>query len=257
MISICLVSHNSRAELELLLPSVNNALKGLSSEILLVDNCCSDQTTPFIEKNYPDVKIIGNLKPAGYGANQNRNIDRAKGTYLAIINPDIIVPFHLFHTMLHFMGEHSDAAMSTCRVCNRDGTSQYLNKRDPALFDLFIRRFLPQRYRGRFQDRLYKYEMRDVGYEKVIDVPFISGCFMFARADVIRNVGGFDDRFFMYFEDADLCRRVRQEGSRILYCPDVSIIHRWERAAHSSLKWSAVFALSALKYYHKWGFKLL
>ncbi|MBF0204421.1 MAG: hypothetical protein HQK67_08940 [Desulfamplus sp.] len=97
--------------------------------------------------------------------------------------------------------------------------------------------------------------MRDIGYDNVVDVPFISGSFIFARTSLIKELGGFDERFFMYFEDVDLCRRVSLKA-RNLYCPDVSVIHRWERASHKNLKWTLVFALSGLKYYNKWGLKL-
>lgn len=113
---------------------------------------------------------------------------------------------------------------------------------------------LPNKIESIVKTRLDLYEMRDTGYNKIVDVPFISGSFMFTRASIIKQLNGFDERFFMYFEDVDLCKRVRTV-SRSLYCPDVSVVHRWERASHKSLKWTFVFALSGLKYFYKWGFR--
>ena len=256
LISIALVSHNSKRYLELLLPSLIKSLKGIHSEILLVDNCSIDSTVYYIETHFPYVNVHKNRKPRGYGANQNKNIARAAGKYIALMNPDMIVPPQAFHSLLNFMKAHDEAGIATCNICNPDGTCQYLNKREPAVFDLLARRFLPGFLQPICRNRLDYYEMRDMGYDSVVEVPFISGSFMFARTDLIKAVKGFDERFFMYFEDVDLCRRLREKAISLLYCPDVAIIHRWERAAHKSLKWTFVFSMSGLKYYKKWGLKL-
>ncbi len=274
LISTLLVSNNNQKDLELLLPSLELALKNLHlqlneiyiekylSEILLVDNCSSDLTVEFVEKNFPDVVITKNRKKMGYGANQNQNIVKAEGKFILLINPDMVVPPDMFNIMIRFMEQNHYAGIATCKVCNIDGSCQYLNKREPAILDLFIRRFfsprlipvLPNKIESIVKTRLDLYEMRDTGYDKIMDVPFISGSFMFARASVIKQLNGFDERFFMYFEDVDLCRRVRAIA-RSIYCPDVSVVHRWERASHKSLKWTFIFALSGLKYFHKWGFR--
>ncbi|MBF0375849.1 MAG: glycosyltransferase [Desulfamplus sp.] len=300
LISVLLVSHNNQKDLEILLPSLVKALhhleqslnitfsakcsngnidEGISksichnsslSEILLVDNCSSDSTVDFVQTNFPNILIIKNRKKMGYGANQNQNIAKAKGKFLLLMNPDMVVPPNLFNIMIEFMAKHKDAGIATCKVCNLDGSCQYLNKKEPTIFDLFVRRFFPnirkidlskshniiQKLHNTIVKRLDMYEMRDIGYDKITDIPFISGSFMFSRASLIKELDGFDKRFFMYFEDVDLCKRVRNKA-RCLYCPDVSITHRWERAAHKSLKWTIIFALSGLKYFHKWGFKFI
>lgn len=256
LISVLIVSHNNRNDLQRLLPSLMPALHGISHEILMIDNGSSDDTLAFVSRFYSNVRIVQNSVRMGYGANQNQNIARAQGKYMVLMNPDMEIQDPLlFHKLLDFMAHHPDAGMVTAKVCNPDGTCQFLNKREPALIDLALRRFFPARFHARFKKRLHAYEMRDVGYNRVMDVPFISGSFMFAKTALIRQLGGFDERFFMYFEDVDLTRRLRKKA-RALYCPDVSIIHRWERASHKSLKWTWVFAVSAMKYYHKWGVKL-
>ncbi|MBF0391009.1 MAG: glycosyltransferase family 2 protein [Desulfamplus sp.] len=275
LISILLVSHNNQKDLELLLPSLRLSLGQIhqqfgeiNSEILLVDNCSSDSTVDFIQKKFSDVVLTKNKTQMGYGANQNQNIKRAKGKFILLMNPDMVVPLNLFSTMINFMESNHDTAVATCKICNSDGSCQYLNKREPAIIDLFVRRFFPkirqipskrvphilQKIQNIIRQRLDLYEMRDVGYDKVVDVPFISGSFMFSRASAIKEHNGFDERFFMYFEDVDLCRRLRAKY-RLLYCPYVSVIHRWERASHKTLKWTLIFALSALQYFSKWGFK--
>jgi len=254
LITIALVSHNSKDDLKLLLPSLVIALKNISSQILLVDNCSTDSTVDYVKNHFPHIHIYKNLKRHGYGANQNKNIRMASGKYIVLMNPDMIVPPDAFHKLIRFMEDHKQTGIVTCNICNTDGTCQYLNKREPAIFDLLARRFLPVFLQRICKKRLDYYEMRDVGYNRVVKVPFISGSFMFAKTATIKAVNGFDKRFFMYFEDVDLCRRVRQKNDT-LYYPDVKIIHRWERAAHKSLKWTFIFSISGLKYYLKWGFK--
>jgi len=257
LITVALVSHNSKNDLKLLLPSLIVALKNISSQILLVDNCSTDSTVQYVKEHFPNIYIYQNIKRQGYGANQNINIKKATGKYIVLMNPDIlIIESDTFHKLLKFMALYNQAGIVTGNICNLDGTCQYLNKREPAIFDLLARRFLPEFLKRKLKKRLDYYEMRDVGYDKIVTVPFISGCFMFARTSLIKALNGFDERFFMYFEDVDLCRRVR-EKNETLYCPDVKIIHRWERAAHKNLKWTFIFLLSGLKYYKKWGLKIL
>jgi len=104
--------------------------------------------------------------------------------------------------------------------------------------------------------RLDHYEMRDVGYQDIYEVPFMTGAFMFCRADVLKKVGGFDPRFFMYFEDADLSRKFQEEGCKTVYYPYVNITHLWQREAQKRLIMALVFMISGMKYFHKWGWKL-
>jgi len=150
-----------------------------------------------------------------------------------------------------------DIGMVCPRVLNKDQTLQYLNKRHPNLTDLFLRRFYTYNRMFSFiKNRLDHYEMRDIGYDGIHEVPFMTGAFMFCRTDVLKKVGGFDPRFFMYFEDADLSRKFQNEGKKTIYYPHVQITHLWKRESRKSLKMALVFAISGIKYFHKWGWKL-
>jgi GT2 family glycosyltransferase len=114
---------------------------------------------------------------------------------------------------------------------------------------------MPDALKPLFKKRLETYDMRDVGYEHACDVPFVSGAFMFCRTQVLRELGGFDERFFLYFEDADLSRRVQNHGYRTVYIADVSVTHLWERLAHKSWRGTWLFMKSAYQYFCKWGFR--
>ena len=254
-LTVSLISHNSRKDLERLLPSLTTAVKPIPHELLLVDNCSKDHTASFLRDNYPDIKITRNRNKKGYGANHNINLKSARGNYFCLMNADMVVSPDIFEALIAFMETHHDVGIVTPGVTNEDGSTQYLNKRYPSVADLFVRRFVPEEMKMIFKKRLDRYEMRDLGYDHIMDVPFLSGAFMFTRTRLLREINGFDERFFLYFEDVDLCRRM-QQNYRTVYYPHAKVVHRWERAAHKDVRWASIFMISAAKYFNKWGVKL-
>jgi len=253
-VTISLVSLNQRNDLERLLPSLSEAAKLVSSEILLVNNRSNDESYNFVHQFYPEIKIIENSKIAGYGENHNLNLQRAQGRYFVIMNSDMTVSSNVIIKLRDYLDCHPDVGIVSPKILNPDGTVQGLNKRYPTILDLLLRRFLPRRLRPLFQRRIDYYEMRDVGYERECVVPFLSGAFMFCRSDVIKQLGGFDPRYFLYFEDADLCRRVQQTHHTVYY-PMVAVTHYWARSAHKKWKFSWIFMKSAWYYFNRWGYK--
>ena len=253
-ITISLVSHNQRYDLERLLPSLLSAASLVRSEILLIDNRSNDGTKEFIQQNFTRVDVIHNPKKAGYGENHNLNLQRTHGRFFVIMNSDMTVEHNVFTLLYNYMNQHPDVGIVSPKILNEDGTIQGLNKRYPTLLDLFLRRFVPKAIQCFFKERLNYYEMRDVGYNYTCDVPFISGSFMFCRADLLKSLGGFDPKYFLYFEDVDLCRKV-QQTHRTMYYPGVSVTHFWKRSAHSNLIYTYYFIKSAFRYFSKWGYR--
>jgi GT2 family glycosyltransferase len=98
------------------------------------------------------------------------------------------------------------------------------------------------------------YTMRDVGYETSYDVPYMSGCFMLFRREILERIGGFDERFFLYLEDADITLRAA-ELSRAIYLPNVVITHSWNRGGHKTWRLTWVTIVSAYRFFSKWGWK--
>lgn len=193
---------------------------------------------------------------AGYGQAHNLiNNEELNSIYHVIINPDIIISQSTIESLCNYMNENTDIGIVCPKIMNEDGTIQFSNKRYPTVFDLFARRFIPNSLHYLIQPRLDRYEMKDVGYEDIYNVECISGCFMFCRTEVLKAVGGFDDRYFMYFEDFDLSRKIQQAGYRTVYYPYATVTHLWERASHKSLKMTWIHIRSAFKYFNKWGWK--
>jgi len=254
-LTISLVSHNQRRDLERLLGTLLPAAGRIRSEILLMDNKSVDGTRRFVRVNFPGVDVAVNPSGAGYGENHNRNLKRARGRFFLIMNSDMTVEKDSLASLLDQMDRHPEIGIIAPKILNPDGTVQGLNKRYPTALDLFLRRFGPKALRPLFRKRLDHYEMRDVGYDRICDVPFLSGAFMFCRSDVLTSLGGFDPRFFLYFEDVDLCRRV-QRTHKTVYYPKASATHFWHRSAHKNVFYTYHFMKSALRYYRKWGWQL-
>nr|WP_319493615.1 glycosyltransferase family 2 protein [uncultured Desulfobacter sp.] len=252
-ITVSIVSHNSKEDLMVLMPTLVNCLKGLKAEILIVDNRSEDGSVGFLKKAYPRVSVVVNKVRKGYGANHNINLKKARGQYIIFMNADIVLLGQTILQLKNFMDHTPSIGICCPNVFNEDKSLQFLNKRYPTILDLFLRRFQFLFTKRFIQKRTRYYEMRDTGYEQSTDVPFISGCFMFCRTRVIQAVNGFDERFFLYFEDVDLCRRI-QKNAGTVSCPDAEVIHRWERSAHKNIKWFLVFVKSAVLYFNRWGY---
>ena len=131
-----------------------------------------------------------------------------------------------------------------------NGELQHLCKLFPRPWDVMLMRFVPYRsYRERNNER---FELRNWSYDTIQDIPSLSGCFMFARMDILRQVGGFDERFFMYAEDLDLCRRIGQV-SRTVFFPKVSIMHTYAKGSYHDAKLLRHHIVSLIRYFNKWG----
>jgi GT2 family glycosyltransferase len=253
-ITISLVSYNQRKDLERLLPMLVQLAPLSEVEILLVDNRSVDGTTTFVKEAFPQIQVFYNPRRSGYGENHNLNLQKASGRYFVIMNSDMMVETDIFSSLRDYMDQHLDLGIVSPMVLNEDRKIQGLNKRYPTVFDLFLRRFVPGPIQKLCQRRLDYYEMRDIGYEHRYDVPFMSGAFMFCRTDLLQSLGGFDPKFFLYFEDVDLCRRV-QQTHRTEYYPEVSVIHFWQRASHKNWMHTLYFIKSTLRYFRKWGIR--
>lgn len=254
-VTISLVALNQRHDLERLLPSLMPVIQFARAEVLLVDNRSTDGTVQWVKSNYPEVDVVFNDTKAGYGENHNVNLQRARGTYFIIMNSDMIVSDDIVSKLMNYLDTHPDVGIVTPKILTPDGSVQFLNKRLPSLLDLFLRRFASVSIQRIFERRMAYYEMRDIGYDREHDVPNMSGCFMFCRTSLLRDLEGFDMRYFLYFEDTDLCRRI-QKTHRTVYYPDATVLHYWERAAHKNWKFSWIFMRSAWRYFNCWGWKL-
>jgi GT2 family glycosyltransferase len=202
------------------------------------------------------VHVLRGHGNVGYGAGHNLAIRDAASDLHLILNPDVVLAPDALAEAARYMAGHPGVALLAPRVTGDDGRLQFLCKRYPSPLILALRGFAPRPLRSLFDGALAHYEMRDViGDEAVVDdVPIASGAFMFCRTSALAAVGGFDPRFFLYFEDFDLSLRLAPHG-RIAYVPAVRIVHYGGHSARKGAAHVRMFAASALRFFRKHGWR--
>lgn len=254
MLTASVVLYNTpRAQIHALFESV--AASGCVRTLYVVDNSPSDRFR-ILEKEWAEklnVRYIHNAN-LGYGASHNLAMQEAAAAgsdYHVVLNPDIRFGADVLLSLARFMDSRPDAGYVMPKVTYPDGSLQYLCKLLPSPFDLFFRRFLPKS--GILKKLNDRYELRESGYDKIMNPPCLSGCFMFLRLSfLVEQNLFFDERYFMYCEDFDLMRRIHRVAAT-LYFPDVSIVHDHAKESYKSRKMLAAHIKSAIRYFNKWG----
>lgn len=191
----------------------------------------------------------------GYGAGHNRCMQGLSSRYHLVLNPDVLLHPDALREALDYMDSNPDVGLLTPYVSDPSAEQSFLCKQYPAILDLFLRGFIPGNFRERFRDRLDRYEMRGVTRNiPVKGIPIASGCFMLFRSSVLKTLGGFSPRYFMYFEDFDLCMRMHG-NAEIAYVPTVKIQHAGGDAAKKGFRHIRMFIVSAYRFYSRWGWK--
>lgn len=231
-------------------------------DLLMVDNGpgrgWGDRIQEVLEEVW-DVDGVGPVEvhPAkrnlGYGRGHNLGILRCRKRYYLVLNPDAVMDEDALVKAVGFMEENSEVGMLAPRVRAGAGDNQHLCKEDPNMTDLFLRGFAPRLIQSKFQARLNRYAIADMGIkESRIGLPVLSGCFLFCRTRALQQAGGFDPRYFLYFEDNDLSRMVRKIAP-LAYEPAVVIEHFGGGASRKGLAHIRMFCVSAWKYFQKHG----
>jgi GT2 family glycosyltransferase len=266
-LTVSVVTYGSDLEsLGSTLMSLLSALRGIeaagtpAARLFLVDNGppTAGRTERLTQLLAPvtNAELISGVGNLGYGRGHNLAIQRAASDYHLVLNPDVELREDALCEALAFMDAHPECGLLAPAVHDMSGTLQYLCKRQPAVLDLLLRGFAPPCLRKRFRGRLARYEMRDCINEEdsVWDPPMVSGCFMLFRADLFQRLGGFDPRYFLYFEDFDVSLRMARIA-RLAYVPRVRIVHHGGGASRKGLAHVRMFASSAIKFYVRHGWR--
>ena len=188
----------------------------------------------------------------GYGSGHNVALNEAISAgskYHLVVNPDVWFGPEVMPELVRYMEEHEDVGQMMPKVLYPNGEIQRLAKLLPTPLDMFGRLCMPHCIIKR---RNTIYELKQSGFTKILNVPYLSGCFMFLRISALKDVGMFDEHFFMYAEDIDLTRRIHQKY-QTLYYPHVSIYHTFTRGSRKTLRLMRIHIMNIIMYFNKWG----
>ena len=239
--------HNDPKDYE---AAISSFLKGCDGIIYVIDSSSQRLKSQFFST--PRVNYIFVGRNLGFGAAHNLAISRLPNLSKAhlILNPDIIFDEHVLGYLFSKLEANDDIGIMMPKVLYPNGNLQRLCKLLPTPIDLIFRRFIPLSY---FRNALNRrYELEKLPQDFPSDVPSLSGCFLFIKTDLLKKIGGFDERYFMYMEDVDLVRR-GGDFSRTVYDPNVSVVHNYCKGSYKNAKLLMYHLRSAIRYFNKWG----
>lgn len=224
-ISVIIVSFNTRDLLRACLASMRDDLGAPWLEVIVVDNASADDSVAMVRAEFLEVQVIAHPRNVGFGPANNIGMAAARGRYFLALNSDTEVKPGALRTLVEFMDAHPDVGVAGARLLNTDGSLQLSCRRFPSFrtvlfhrYSLLTKLFPQNRYSK-------EYLLSDVDHTRQMDVDWVSGACLLARADAVKQVGGFDEEFFMYAEDVDWCYRMKQGGWRVVFVPEAVVTH--------------------------------
>lgn len=253
-VSVCIVTYNSRDIIERTITSIFEKTKGVKLDFFVVDNASTDNTPEFVRSRFPEVTVIENRTNLGFGAAHNKVIAKLKSKYHIVVNPDIFLKSNAILKLCDYADEHKNVGLLSPQIKFDDGRIQQLGKRNPTFRYLGSHWF----HKGDIPSKtMIEYCMLDVPDNEVAEISNATGCFMFFRTEAFKELGGFDERFFMYLEDCDIARRVSESKKyKALFYPMAEVTHLWERESKRNKKLLAIHIHSIISYFLKWGIKI-
>ena len=253
-LSIIILCWNDRSVIADCLQSIYATTHSTEFEVIVSDNGSTDGSIAFIHANYPRVHVIENGRNLRFARANNVGIQASQGEYVLILNPDTIIHEGALDAIVNFADKHPETGAFGCKVLNSDGSYQVSARPFASLRAEWIVAFY-LRWLGHLGSWLTADAYPGWKGETRRNVDWITGCFMLIRGELLRRLGGFDEQFFYYYEDMDLCRRIRESNYPIVYTPDASITHLKGHSTNLRLP-PVTFALdrqiTRYRYYYKY-----
>ncbi len=225
---------------------------GLTVEVTVVDNASGDGSPELVEREFPWVRLIRNPRNAGFGAAHNQALRDATARHLLVLNSDARPEPHALARLVRYLDAHPDVAIVSPRLRRANGDVQASRRRFPTAATLFLESTQLQRVWPR-NSVLRRFYMQDASDDEEQDVDWLSGACLCIRGSVAKTEGLFDERYFMYSEEVDLCRRYKARGWRVVYLPDAEVVHVESASADQDLvARDRMFQTSKLRYAERW-----
>lgn len=250
---IILVNYNSGQYLKKCLDSIHPELNGRRCSILIIDNSSKDHSVEYASRSYPRVRTIINKQNLGFARAVNIGIRMTSSDYILLLNPDAELLPNSFGRMIRFMEEHPDCGVLGGLVLYPDGRKQESCRRFPTPWTIVLGR------RTSFLHRLFpnnpfsrEYLLKEADLSKTLEVDFVAGTFMMLRRKALETTGLFDEDFFLYVEDVDLCMRMRNHGWKVCFYPETICRHHYgETIRKDNIHPEIYHARSMLKFFKK------
>lgn len=259
-LSIIIVNYNTGALTKALVESLLTQKLPDQTEIIVVDNDSKDESVSFLRSDFPEIVVIENEKNVGLAAGVNTGIAHASGEYYLVLNPDMIAFDGAPLLLTQFMDENPNVGMSGGKLVSPNGKLQYSCYRFYRPITILYRRtWLGKTNAGKRE--VARFLMKDFNHAAVRDVDWLMGACLMVRSEIVQQIGGMDEQFFLYFEDVDWCRRVWEAGYRVTYVPDAKFSHYYQQSSKRGSiftffvnKAARAHIVSAFKYFWKyWG----
>lgn len=228
-VSILIVNYNTVHLLDELFATLNKATSNISSEVILIDNASRDNSVEYIKHHFPDIKLIVNTDNVGFGRANNQCLAEASGEYILLLNTDAFVRPDTIEKTLRFMQEHDSCGVLGVKLISRDGSLQPSCRYFPTPLNIFVAKAGLQR----FFPSLQMVDDLKWAHDEVRNCDWVPGCYYLVRRSVIDQVGLFDPRYFLYYEEVDHCLATKKAGWDVIYFPDTEVIHLGGESASS------------------------
>ena len=249
-ITLSIVNTNNRELLRRCLDTIRSTVQRPTYEVIVVDNASSDGSAEMVRSDYPEFRVICNSRREGYGSSHNRAIREATGNYVLILNEDMEMLAGAIDTMVAKADSIADLGVLGCRILNADRSLQHSCFRFPTLSQELFEAMFP--YTLMLRTSRMRSKMYDWTHDEDRDVDIVLGCCMLLPRSAIERVGSFDPAFFVYSEEHDLCRRMRDAGLRVRFTPQAEMIHfGGETSKRMSLKMALIQLDSRTRFFRK------
>lgn len=250
-VSACIVTHNNLKYIGKTVGTLLTYTQGVDFTLYIVDNDSTDGTIELLEKEYgnePRLEIIKTGTNCGFGSGHNKIINIIDSDYHAVVNPDIIIADDVITNMVKYMEEHKEVNLLSPKICFPDGRNQILGKRNPKFKYLVASRLRDEEEPSKL---LKEYTMMEKDWSQPFEIENATGCFMFFRTSAFKELNGFDERYFMYFEDCDITREINKTSKAVFY-PNAIVYHVWGRDSKRNMNLMKIHISSMFKYFMKW-----
>ena len=253
-LSIIIVSWNVRELLQNCLHSIL-AETNLTMQIIVVDSASTDGSAAMVAENFPQVELVACQENVGFPGGNNLGLERANGRYILLLNPDTVVHGDALAKMVSYLEENPKVGVVGPQLLNEDGSVQSSRRRFPTMRTAFFESTWLQPYAP--QALLDDYFVRDVADEETAVVEWLMGACLMIRQEIVAQVGGLDEKYFMYSEELDYCRRIHEAGWQVVYYPQAKVTHLSGKSSEQAVTQRHInFNRAKLRYFRKYHGRL-